>query len=66
MSTPEEKEKERKTKRINIRIAPTQHDWLFKHAKERETTVSKLFSGFVVTLQDKEQASDDADPDADV
>jgi hypothetical protein len=53
--------KPRKTKRINIRISPEDHDWLFSFAKKRKTKVSKLFQQFLAFLRDSSLKDEDAE-----
>jgi hypothetical protein len=43
--------KENKTKRLNIRITPKQHSWLFRFAKRKKTSVSALFAKFLLFLK---------------
>ena len=56
--------KPRKTKRINIRISPEDHDWLFTFARKQETKVSKLFQQFLTFLRDSISEEEDADDEA--
>ena len=56
--------KPKKTKRINIRISPEDHAWLFNFAKKQETKVSKLFQKFLAFLRETEPEEEDADDEA--
>jgi hypothetical protein len=58
--------KEKKTKRINIRITPSDHEWLFEFAKENELTVSKLFERFVSVLRKDADQREDAHSEVEV
>jgi len=54
--------KERKTKRLNIRVTPADHSWLFTFASKRKMKVSKLFEQFIGYLrQTDEEKEEDAD-----
>lgn len=53
--------RQRKTKRINIRITKADHDWLFDFAKRRGTKVSKLFATFLGFLRAQDKKKEDAD-----
>jgi hypothetical protein len=52
-------DKQLKTKRINIRITPTDHEWLFDFAKKSRTTVSKLFAKYVDYLRKNADGNSD-------
>ena len=45
---------ETKTKRIYVRLTPSDHSWLMGFASRRETTVSKLFRQFIEYLRAQE------------
>jgi hypothetical protein len=54
--------RQRKTKRLNIRVTPEDHSWLFSFAKRRKTKVSKLFAQFIEFLRhSEEEREEDAD-----
>jgi hypothetical protein len=57
--------KEKKTKRINVRVTPSDHRWLFMFAQEKGITVSKLFERFIAFLR-KDAERDDADSEAEL
>ena len=53
--------KEKKTKRIYVRMTPSDHQWLLTFAKKRETKISKLFMQFIDLMKTRDREREDAD-----